>query len=338
MIVTLTGAYKNVGDHLIGDAARTLLKEFVDEEVINVDRGNITEETYDLFNQARAVVLCGGPAYQKNIYPDIYNLDLNKIKTKIVPLGLGYKDSLNSSKFSFSKTGKKFVEEVHKRINYSSARDIKTLEALQDNGIQNVAMTGCPAWYDITKMNQNIESVKNVNKLGVSVPAKFDLSFLKFLRFIKNRFKGSKKILIFHHGVFVGTSVQELKMTIYNLMSAVSGLFCGYRIISLKADLDKMKTIYNDLDLHIGHRVHAHLFRLSQRKPSILVSEDQRGVSQTMTLGMKPILTSDPNFLEILNFEINDVMGMASHNQKAIEVMREKFEVMKKFLIDNLVS
>jgi hypothetical protein len=38
MLVTITGAYKNAGDHLIGLRAKRLLERFVDAEVINVDR------------------------------------------------------------------------------------------------------------------------------------------------------------------------------------------------------------------------------------------------------------------------------------------------------------
>ncbi len=38
MLVTITGAVKNVGDYLIGYRGQALLKSFVDPEIINLSR------------------------------------------------------------------------------------------------------------------------------------------------------------------------------------------------------------------------------------------------------------------------------------------------------------
>jgi hypothetical protein len=39
------------------------------------------------------------------------------------------------------------------------------------------------------------------------------------------------------------------------------------------------------IDFHIGYRVHSHIFSLSQRKASILIAEDSRGVGQVAAMG-----------------------------------------------------
>ena len=70
-VITLTGAFKNAGDYLIGHRARALLAAHVNAEVIDVNRREITDESYELFNSARAVLLTGGPAYQEEIYPKV---------------------------------------------------------------------------------------------------------------------------------------------------------------------------------------------------------------------------------------------------------------------------
>ena len=42
---------------------------------------------------------------------------------------------------------------------------------------------------------------------------------------------------------------------------------------------------YDKVDLHVGFRVHAHLYMLSMRKPSILLIEDGRGYGVFYSLG-----------------------------------------------------
>ncbi|WP_346961698.1 hypothetical protein [Clostridium sp.] len=59
----------------------------------------------------------------------------------------------------------------------------------------------------------------------------------------------------------------------------------GFEIEDLSYDLDKM-AVYDESDLHIGYRVHAHIYCLSHRVKSILIHEDGRGegVSQAINL------------------------------------------------------
>ncbi len=87
MLVTLTGAYRNAGDHLIGHRARALLRKHIDQEIVNIDRRAINEDSYEIFNKAKAVILCGGPAYQAGIYPKVFPISLERITSKVVPMG-----------------------------------------------------------------------------------------------------------------------------------------------------------------------------------------------------------------------------------------------------------
>lgn len=43
---------------------------------------------------------------------------------------------------------------------------------------------------------------------------------------------------------------------------------------------------YDECDLHIGYRVHAHIYNLSRRKRSILIEEDVRGAGVNHALGL----------------------------------------------------
>ena len=47
--------------------------------------------------------------------------------------------------------------------------------------------------------------------------------------------------------------------------------------------------LYRDCDLHVGFRVHAHIFFLSIRKPTFLLQVDGRGRALSETLGLPDV-------------------------------------------------
>jgi hypothetical protein len=68
----------------------------------------------------------------------------------------------------------------------------------------------------------------------------------------------------------------------------------GYEIVDAAYDLRKID-FYHDCDLHIGYRVHAHLYFLSIRRPSFLVHEDGRGVGASLSLGTDDVSAWEPD-------------------------------------------
>jgi hypothetical protein len=55
--------------------------------------------------------------------------------------------------------------------------------------------------------------------------------------------------------------------------------------IDISGSAEKLIESYSKVDLHIGYRVHAHIFMSSISKPSILLSEDGRGAALKEVLG-----------------------------------------------------
>ena len=96
----LTGAYNNVGDFLIVDRAKKLLKKYrPDRDVFEVSRKTeLDSDMLDRANNARAVLITGGPALRKNIWPKMIRLsdDLSRIKSPILMYGVGWKNRNNS--------------------------------------------------------------------------------------------------------------------------------------------------------------------------------------------------------------------------------------------------
>ena len=67
MVVLLSGQIKNIGDFLITERGRLLFKEFVDDEIVILDRTKDLTPHLETINKSRMLVLCGGPAYASDI-------------------------------------------------------------------------------------------------------------------------------------------------------------------------------------------------------------------------------------------------------------------------------
>ena len=59
----------------------------------------------------------------------------------------------------------------------------------------------------------------------------------------------------------------------------------GYEVVDTSYDLERIR-FYDECDLHVGYRVHSHLYFLSQRRPSFLLHEDGRGRGMSSALNV----------------------------------------------------
>ena len=100
--VLLTGSKNNAGDFLIKDRAKALfalLKPSI--KLIDFDAWEILDEKkLEVVNNSKALILLGGPALQKQMYPKIYGLcdNLNDIKVPIITMGIGWYSKQGDSK------------------------------------------------------------------------------------------------------------------------------------------------------------------------------------------------------------------------------------------------
>ncbi|MFM5904950.1 MAG: polysaccharide pyruvyl transferase family protein [Micrococcales bacterium] len=333
-IVTLTGAFKNAGDYLIGHRARALLRNHVDAEVIDVNRKEITDSHYELFNSARAVLLTGGPAYQQQIYPNVYNLDLSRIQVPVLAYGLGWKGKLGQEPvdFRFTDAAGDFVRAVHQdKTRFSSARDHLTVAMLSANGVENVAMTGCPAWYDETKLSQDYLYSPDVKRLVFSMPAVPQAQVPILLAKLAKDFPRAEKYLAFQAGYRSTHSKKAAEFTRWNYLQLAKASLRGFKPISFEADFGKFESFMQTVDFHVGYRVHSHIFSLSQRKTSMLIAEDSRGMGQVAAMGGTAVLASEPATAAALAIdELFQTRGEAI--TKAVETMRGTHQEMLRFL------
>lgn len=330
MIVTIRGAYKNAGDHLIGRRAHALLSRHVDSDLVSIDRKAMTEESYSIMNSARAVLLTGGPAYQKAMHPGVYSFDLDRVTVPVVPFGLGWKAGLNDTpqSFSFTPEASEFVRRIHADQSISSsARCGLTVDVLHGLDISNVLMTGCPAWYDETTLDGDYAFPTEIKRIVITAPAAPHSDIIGVARYLARRFPRAEKFLAYQSGF----RSPRRAYTVSNAATIARARLLGFRPISFEGDVDKMSAFLSSVDLHVGYRVHSHIYCLSQRITSVLFAEDSRAIGQAAAFG-SPVLSSTET-VEQKTFEIERVLTTKGEDvARAVQRIRETHPVMLQYL------
>ena len=298
--VILTGSKNNAGDYLIKYRAKELFKSLrPDREVIDLDGWvEFDNKTLEIVNGAEALILMGGPALQKNIYPNIYPLrkNLDEIKTKISFMGIGWK-SLNGSwedthNYPLTSKSKDLIKRVISDDLVNSVRDHHTLSVLRRYGLE-AFMTGCPATYCLNKNTKNTYQNK-IKKVGFSLGVSFleskslELQMKQAIQETVKLFNGADLKVVFHHSTnpeFLKTH-NATKSHLFGHLNFIKWLNKnGIGYIDISGSAESLIDFYTDCDIHVGYRVHAHIFMSSISKPSYLIAEDGRGKALSKVIG-----------------------------------------------------
>ncbi|MBQ9068961.1 MAG: polysaccharide pyruvyl transferase family protein [Eggerthellaceae bacterium] len=168
-------------------------------------------------------------------------------------------------------------------------RDLFSERVLHSWGYADTVLTGCPAWYDL----QFVESTDFVTPppstpqhIVVSDPA--DIYNKEYARhlivLLRNMFPQARISFVFHAGWEADEFTNDLKA---RLCCELRDWLRDQGIQTQNAAYSTEGfSIYDTCDVHIGFRVHAHLYALSQRRPSILIEEDGRGFGANEALGI----------------------------------------------------
>lgn len=297
MYTLLTGAKENAGDFLIVDRAKKLLKKHRPEhDFLELKRWEPLDAYLNEANRTSAIILCGGPAYQKTFYPGIYPLveNLDRITVPIIPFGLGWKgfpgDNITLQNYTFTSSSMKLLQRIHEENRPTSCRDYLTKQILARNGFNHVTMTGDPVWYDLDFIGKHFVPPSHVNSIILSTPA-YHIYYpqsIGLVKVLKNLFPEATIFCTFHHGWNASAYLSpEKALAFRHLREAFE--HNGFEAVNLAADLRKMEDLYHHADFHVGYRLHAHLYFLSHRKPSFLLEEDGRARGASETLGLRGI-------------------------------------------------
>ena len=187
------------------------------------------------------------------------------------------KTDINVYNYRFTPKSPQLLNRILRDGKYFGARDYYTSRMIKNNGISNVLMTGCPAWYDIEYLDKDFDTTKEIRKVVFSTPAgsQYAQQAVSMMQVIKTKYPEAELICSFHRGIEVDKYTDERSASVMLFMKNEAEKL-GYKIVDLSYDLSKM-SLYDECDLHIGYRVHAHIYCLSHRVRTVLLNEDGRG-------------------------------------------------------------
>lgn len=351
-IALMSGAYVNAGDFLIESRVKLLLERFLEGADVHILKRNIKyDNKIDELNSYDLIVFGGGPGYRKNIYPQSipFISDLQTLHTPVVLLGWGWKGKAATGKYlynlTFSEQTKTFLKFIESGGMPFGCRDWYTAHFLKNQGFNHTVMTGCPAWYDLC----HIEHLK-VNKIWksevaspficISDPAyASNLPIMKpLIIYLREKYPDANIKMVLHRGLDKKDMLlQHDFLEKYNITyTDISGSVKGF-------------DIYNECDLHIGFRVHAHIYNLSRGNISVLLNEDVRGAGVNDALGIQNIYLKPygrilhrkiaRGEIDMLMKTIEDYLQYISDTEclqykNACENMRFYYLTMQKFIKD----
>ncbi len=289
--ITLTGAKKNVGDYLITERSIALLAKIAPEyRFIKRNHWEVFEDI-NFINGSQGIIILGGPGYQMNMYPGVYKLmnNFSEIKVPIYTLGSGWKgkpgDKTTEKLYKFTPSAHLLLNYMEKTFAGMSCRDYQTVRVLKNNNYNNVTMTGCPVWYDLSSLGKKFNAPKKIKEI-VFTPAQdytFSEQSIEVMNYLSQKFKQSKIIVSFHRGIGKVDEFTPEADAINTKRLAEYALGLGFEVVDVAFNADNLN-FYDKCDFHIGYRVHAHIYFLSKRLPSILIHEDGRGNGVTEAL------------------------------------------------------
>jgi Polysaccharide pyruvyl transferase len=323
MYAILGGAKKNVGDALIIERCTALIRHIKPRQELKLTP---SWEPLDpeLCRTADALIIPGGPGYKPNLYPRTYPLTPDFVEHQRVPLfavGLGWKgipgDLRSMRTYRFDERSMRLLSKLDAQGTLS-CRDDLTLDVLRRHGLQNAVMTGCPVWYDIPSLGKPMRIARVPEKIVFTPPQVevFADQSIHVARVLRELFPSAKLICSFHRGIAEPgewTSKAEIDSN-SRIASAARDL--GYDVVDVSGKVDNLD-FYATCDLHVGYRVHAHIYFLSKRLPSLLLHEDGRGIGASDALGVRGIDAFERNMSGVLLHSMQETNAITRRVAKA---------------------
>jgi hypothetical protein len=277
-LLLLHRALANAGDFLIFERARRLIAAVYPDAILHradAWRPLADQLSADELRRFRAIVICGGPGYavhMRRLYPlgDLGSLP------PVVPLALGSNISPGTrsqiDSFRFDAETRAFLGAILERAPQLGARDHLTRGMLIANGLAPVLMTGDPAWYHLDQIDEPIRRPSIFRSIAFTPPANpaYAAQASRLFRAVAKAFPGVRPLVVFHRGIQPAFARQAEQN--------------GWQIVDIGGSVDGF-SLYDDVDLHVGYRVHAHLYSTSIGTVSYLVAEDSRGIGAIQALG-----------------------------------------------------
>ncbi|TCT26461.1 polysaccharide pyruvyl transferase [Melghiribacillus thermohalophilus] len=281
---------KNSGDDLIGKSLAELIKYVKGSEVkidftSAVDNTPIEVENLTKYKAILAPAL--RPTLKGNsVAPKNRSMFLEEAYRNAIPIfavGAGWKaypgTLRQSHKLMLDKKDKEQLAKYFGEKNDSygahgaiSCRDITTENLLKNNGINCYGTTGDCGLFDYNYIEKPFVLPKEIKNISISIPHNNHHKEMAYLLALKVKKEFSCDVYITFHG-YKGSLEEEIKPH-WNRNEVY--------FVDLSGGSEKL-SFYSNIDAHIGFRLHAHIWFLRTRKPSLLLAEDGRGLGHLYT-------------------------------------------------------
>lgn len=329
----------NIGDGFILNSLGKLL---IPSECnyLFTSRKSLSENDIHKINSTKALILAG--ANQLNdkytIVPGMNASTLDKINIPIIPFGIGIHGIENQNQ-RMSEATKDIFKLIHERIKFSSWRCPLTIEYLHNNLPELASkflLTGCPVIYDDKLLNSSKLFSTQSKNIIVTVTERLEFwdREVKTIDFVFNNYPKSGKIISLHQDFLElenrvrprqNDILKKIKIKVLRKYDKTPfslreyARHKGFKIFK-PTSVDECFNFYNNCEMHIGSRLHAHLYFISQAKKSFLTYVDERCTG----------------FSKLLQFPICDFNHLEKYLDYNFDLYRsnsiKNFEVMQQFV------
>lgn len=296
------GGSANVGDKLIEQSVKALVqREHGAVDFVTIFREESLDDRLDEVNASRAVLLPAFAIRDRPVYPNVYELteNLDDIAVPLVPIGSNFNaypgDRVTREGLQFSIETREFLETVASGVDQFSCREYHTARVLERHGITNTTMTGDPSWFDLDRLGNPMTRPDEVTDIVFTPPLspQYEQQGLAIIEMLADTFPTANKYCSMHladketmddDGAPENSAALSDPVTRKNQRIREHATDHGFEIRETSRSLDRL-SFYDDCSLHVGYECHAHLYFLRSRLPSVLVTEDARGVGFAYTFG-----------------------------------------------------
>lgn len=286
MYALVTRALRNVGDDLIHQRGRRLIEHVAPGVELTPIKGWLRlGESLDAGQVARlaGILVPGGPGTRRDlgrVYPFLEDAAARRIPVAFLGVGSRFfPGTLGAGRARLDRATIDTLRELGRHATIG-VRDHLTQRLLRSAGVP-AQVNGCPAWYSIPHLETRPPLPTAIDRLAFTPPA--DLLFfpqcLELMRATRGLLPSARVLVGFHHGVVT----DDAAVTAANQRLVAECRALGFEIADFTADSARL-AVYEDCDLHLGYRVHAHIYFSSLRKPTFLLAEDSRGLGVLQTL------------------------------------------------------
>ncbi len=279
---------RNVGDALITASCRQLL-QIVKPDADLVVRSRAHPVDADNVEGITAVLL-PGLAIRPQTLGNVYDVALDDIRCPVIGLGIGAKedeyDIAQAGRRSPDRATRSLLDRVQRDAGALTCRDVFTQIMLERAGYRTT-LIGDFALFDPERIGMRPSRPSRIDSIAFTPPRRPRLvrQACRMVAAIRKAWPHAAIDLVRHGSP---TPVEE---EVHRRTGLPAVDVAGDDVLALER--------YDDYDVHVGYRVHAHLWRMRRRQPSFLVEEDSRAVGFNRTLGTPGIPATTTIALEV---------------------------------------